>query len=173
MTWKAFVWALCPVCVCSFTKVWVTHSQTAWHTQEHTPIHTQKGTFSNTRSSPSPVNAWNKWLLQWRQCEHTTMPHLISCLHENLFVLDRVYNNQPASCGNSEGPGWLHLTWLNRHANPAHDKGRMKINGTERMTTIGLHHRISKIQILSRSERLLQRLIPPPFLAIWFLCCHV
>lgn len=70
-----------------------------------TPTHTHTNTYKYTLS-PSPVNVWNKWLLQRRQCEHTTMSHLIGWLHENLFVLDRVCNNQPLSLREFSWP-WM------------------------------------------------------------------
>lgn len=53
-------------------------------------------TSANWALSPPPVTAWHEWVRR-RQCEHATTSHLISGLHENLFVLDRVCNKEPAS----------------------------------------------------------------------------
>lgn len=68
--------------------------------------HPHSGSFVNTQTSkdicklalsPPPVTEWHEWVRQWCQRERTTVSHLISRLHENLFVLDRVCNNKPAS----------------------------------------------------------------------------
>ena len=95
-------------------KVWVTPeldslTNTSAHTHTHTHTHTQRGKHALLQHtlSPSPVNVWNKWLLQRRQCDHTTVSHLIGRLHENLFVLDRVsQQSAPSAWGNSAWP-WM------------------------------------------------------------------
>lgn len=181
MTSNIFVRRLGAICVCSFTKVWVTESWTDWltrellHTHTHTHSHRQTHTGKHTLS-PSPVNVWNKWLLQRRQCEQTTMSHLIGWLHENLFVLDRVCNNQLVSLREF---GWPWMTAPHR-TEQRHDstapRGKdedhwYKPNDNNGPTT-QKRLNVPNPQILSRSEVYLHRLIPPPFLAVWFLCCR-
>lgn len=69
--------------------------------------------------SPLPVNVWNKWLLQWRQTPRTTVSHLISQLHERLFVLHRVCHNQPVFLGEF---GWTKMTAQKSKFSPAYRK---------------------------------------------------
>lgn len=89
--------------------------------------------------SPLPVNVWNKWLLQWRQTPRTTVSHLISQLHERLFVLHSL----------PQSTSFLRGIWLDqddcteKQVQPSIQERWRSKPVTGWMTTIGLHHRIS------------------------------